>query len=93
MKLFRNLAGAALAVLAANALAGPAFEISGLHVGLVFTGAIARAEQLGGVCQSGKSRRRGGGVIAQCDYPQCAEGGLPDGCNEQIPKLYVLAIA
>jgi hypothetical protein len=93
MKVFRNLAGVALAVLSANALGGPAFEINGLHVGLVFTDALAQTEQLGGVCQQGKSRRRGGGVIARCDYLQCAEGSLSEGCNEQNPASSGFAIA
>ena len=82
MKLFRNLALAALAVLPASALAGAAFEINGLHVELVFTDAVARAEQLGGVCQSGLSRRRGGGVIAVCEYPSCLEENSPGVCDE-----------
>jgi hypothetical protein len=93
MKAFRILAGAALAVLSVNALGGPAFEISGLHVGLIFTDAVAQAEQLGGVCQQGKSGRRGGGIIARCDYLQCAEGSLSDGCSEQNPKSSGFAIA
>ena len=93
MKLFRNLAGAALAALSANALGGPAFEISGLHVGLVFTDAMVRAEQLGGVCQQDKPPPKEGGVIARCDYPQCAEGSLSDGCKEQGPDFSGFAVA
>ena len=92
MKLFRKLVGAASVVISVNALAGPAFEISGLHIGLVFTEAMEQAEKLGGVCQLNTSRRKDGGIRAQCEYLPCVEGnseGACDGQNLEPPALTI----
>jgi hypothetical protein len=66
----------ALLFMPAALVAAPAYDVSGLHVGLTFGEAIIRAQALGGVCTPIKPVQ-GDAAVAQCDYPQCVE----DGCE------------
>jgi len=94
MSSIRYLAGAALVFVPVIALAQSPFEISGLHMELDFTEAVAKAEKLGGTCQITTSRTQDGGKIAQCGYLPCIEHNLAGECEKwdlDAPKLTIAA--
>jgi len=93
MPLFRNLAGAALAVLAASALALSPYEIHGLHTELIFTEAVAQAEKLGGKCQISTASTQAGGKSALCEYPPCSARDKDGACEQQGARTTGLTIA
>jgi hypothetical protein len=82
MNVFRVIAATiGLLFPVAQLSAAPPFEIDGLHVHLAFEEAVARAEELGGVCQLG-TLRRGEVVTAQCEYASCGGEGNATPCPE-----------
>lgn len=94
MSSIRYLTGAALVFVPVIALAQSPFEISGLHMDLVFTEAVAKAEKLGGTCQITTSRTQEGGKIAQCEYLPCIERNIVGECERRDlddPELTIAA--
>ena len=89
----RSLLGAVLAVFSAIAVAETPYEINSLHVGLVFTEAVARAEVLGGTCEITTARRSNRGKIAQCEYLTCAEDSELGACEQRDKDSSGFAIA
>lgn len=92
MGLFRNVAGAALAVYAANAVAQSPYEIHGLHTELVFTEAMAKAEKLGGHCQI-TPQTPNGEKTALCEFLPCSARTKDGACEQQGAKSAGLTIA
>jgi hypothetical protein len=93
MGLCRNVAGAALALSAANTLAQSPYEIHGLHTELVFIEAVAKAEKLGGNCQISTVRTQAVAKRALCEYAPCSARNQDGACEQQDTRTIGLTIA
>jgi hypothetical protein len=93
MHTFSKLAVVILISLSRSAIAEPAFEISGLHIDMLFDDAVAQAEKGGGVCQLSTSRRGEEVVYAQCEYQSCEEGETSVDCDKRNQSSLGISVA
>lgn len=83
MYIVRIMAFATAAIMSGAVLAQPPYTISGMHVELTLSQAVAQAEKLGGACRVNVPGSSGRGKSVQCEYKKCDESTRAGGCEQE----------